>query len=369
MNPTVRNYIQIIENLENVVVIDYFNFENIKRPHPESLIIFLPFALLGKTSDHFKRAYSRLQKAYYIPKKKSINYDLASRYYNVFKEIYSRSKSSIALLLEYDLHALLEDDLMLHYIKRESDYLLLAGPELYDTNYHRHQKPDIDMVKFNRGFEFLEVNKRRIISMSHFVDLSEFSNIDSLYYKNRFFSSPGAKYLNRKIFISQYLTSVKSDYFRSTLDTFIVKILWQLPFQSFKIQFGKFYFTKIIKNSFFAYTCGSTAGFFVRKFLEIPINGTCMITHNYEFLKSLGLIDGEHFLNLDDIETQEILANAKILDCQNIRVKEIINNSRKFIFKKHSTAAYVGYLDSTFKRIQKNEFCGSYWQAGEYKFH
>ena len=306
-NATTRNFVSIIEKMDNVTVVDYSNFKKFIDYNEDTLVIYLPFTLFGVDLKQYNRVYSRLSKAYNVPLKNIINFDIASQYYKVFLNIYSLSTKTISLLSEYDPHALLEDGLMINYLKRDTDYLLLSGPELYDFEFHLNQCPDIDMKKFIKAYDFLKINKKRIISLGHFVDISEFSCIDEIKLKNRVCSAPGARYINRKLFISNYVSLRNIDYLKSIFDFFFLKFIWRLPIPKFKISISKYYFDNIIKRSIFTYTCGSTAGFFIRKFLEIPSYSSCMITHNYKFLYNLGFIEGVHYFNLDDIETQQLL--------------------------------------------------------------
>lgn len=366
-NATTRNFVSIIEKMDNVTVVDYSNFEKFKNYNHDTLVIYLPFTLFGVDLKQYNRVYSRLSKAYNVPLKNVITFDIASKFYKVFFNIYNQSTKTIALLSEYDPHALLEDGLMINYLQRDTDYLLLSGPELYDVEFHKKQKPDIDMVKFDRAYNFLKMNEKRIISLSHFVDISEFSCIDELKIKSRVCSAPGARYLNRKLFISNYVSSNMVDYLKSMLDFFILKLIWRIPVPKFKIGISKYYFDNIIKSSVFTYTCGSTAGFFIRKFLEIPVYSSCLITHNYKFLEALGFKDGLHYLNFDDLKTQQLIKNTDLNNFQEGKITEVIKTSRRLIFNNHSTFSYFKYLKITFSRIQEGKFNGSYWSNGEYK--
>ena len=49
---TVRNYVNLIENMENVEVVDCSNFRHVKIEN-NPLIIFLPFTLFGINKKQF----------------------------------------------------------------------------------------------------------------------------------------------------------------------------------------------------------------------------------------------------------------------------------------------------------------------------
>jgi hypothetical protein len=368
-NPTSRNYINIIENMPNVTIIDCYNFKDVNIDD-NSLLIFLPFTLFGINENQFISTSKRIKKAYFAPNFKNIDFELANNYYNVFNRAYLNSKNTIAILTEYDPHALIEDKLITNFINRDTDYLLLAGPELYDFNFHNNQHPDIDMNKFNKAYHFLSENRNRIISLMHFMDISEFSRIDDLYCKkNRLRSAPGARYLNRKLFLENQVTKNRTDYFKSIFDYLILKSIWQIPLPKLKIKLIKIYFDNIIKNSVFTYTCGSTAGFFIRKFLEIPANNSCLVTHNYKFLKSLGFVENQHYLQIENIidfaSPKDFYSNLEAFK----KVHLIILNSRKLIFEKHSIISHHQYLLDTIDKIKNKTFNGSYWEDGYYKFY
>ena len=368
-NATIRNYINIIENMQNVTIVDCFNFRDVKIDD-NPIVIYLPFTLFGISVNQFISVSNRIKKAYVAPNFRKIDFELANNYYCMFHRVYSNSKHTIAILTEYDPHALLEDDLISNYINRDTDYFLLAGHELYDFTLHDTQKPDIDMTRFNRAYQFLYENRNRVISLSHFVDISEFSRIDDFYFKkNRLRSAPGARYLNRKRFIEIHVTKNRFDSFKTFFDYFILKSIWQIPWPKLKIKLSKIYFDNIIKSSVFTYTCGSTAGFFIRKFIEIPAYNSCLVTHNYKFLKSLGFVENQHYLQIENIidfaSPKDFYSNLEAFK----KVHLIILNSRKLIFEKHSIISHHQYLLDTIDSIKNKTFNGSYWEDGYYKFY
>jgi hypothetical protein len=368
-NATIHNYINIIENMQNVTIVDCHNFRNVNIDDT-SIIIYLPFTLFGINENQFQSVSNRIKKAYFAPNFKKIDFEIANNYYSLFHRVYLNSKHTIAILTEYDPHALLEDKLITNYINRDTDYFLLAGPELYDFNFHNTQIPDIDMNKFNQAYQFLYENRSRIISLSHFMDISEFSRIDDLYYKKtRLRSAPGARYLNRKLFLENHVTKNRIDSFKSIFDYLILKSIWQIPWPKLKIKLSKIYFDNIIKSSIYTYTCGSTAGFFIRKFLEIPVYNSCLVTHNYKFLKSLGFLENQHYLQIEDIldldSPKDFYVNQETFK----KIHTIILNSRKLIFEKHSIISHQQYLVDTIVKIKNKTFNGSYWEDGSYKFY
>ena len=370
LNPTIRLYVDIIENLDNVDLVDYSNFKDFSNFNDDVLVIFLPFTLLGVDLEQYNRIYPRLSKSYNVPLKDNISFDLANSYFDVFRNIHCQSTKTVSILFEYDVHALLEDGLMMNFMKRSTDFLLLSGPEFFDPEFHMNQESDIDMSKFWRGYDFLKSNEKKIISMGHIVNMSEFSYIEILQKKSRLRSAPGARYLNRKIFISNYVSLNILDLLKSYLDFIILKLVLHFPFKCLKMKFLNTYFTKIIRSSLFTYTCGSTAGFSIRKFLEIPANCSILVTHNYKFLNALGFKEGIHYLNFDNADTRDLIRKLDIYnDYSMVKLKDIVVNSRKLVFKKHSMFSYIGYLQKTFLRIQEDNFNGSYWEDGYYKFY
>jgi hypothetical protein len=368
-NPTTRNYINVIESMQNVRIVDCFNFKDVAVDE-DSLLIFLPFTLFGINENAFKSVDKRIKMAYFAPNFKNIDFERANDYYFMFNRVYSNSKHTIAILTEYDPHALLEDKLITSLIMRNTDYFLLAGPEFYDFNLHNTQKPDIDMDKFNEAYQFLVKNRYRIISLSHCMDFSEVSRIDDLYKKKyRVRSAPGVRYLNRKIFLKNQATKYIADYFKSFFDYLILKLLRQIPWKKLRINLYNKYFINIIKSSVFTYTCGSTAGFFVRKFLEIPANNSCLVTHNYKFLKTLGFIENQHYLRVENMinldSPADFVRNQEAFE----KITSIIVNSKKLIFEKHSIISHHQYLIKTILKIKNETFNGSYWEDGSYKFY
>ncbi len=355
--------------MQNVSVVDCFNFNKVTVDE-NALVVFLPFTLFGINENLFTSVSRRIKMAYFAPNFKNIDFERANDYYCMFNRVYSNSKYTIAILTEYDPHALLEDKLVMSYISRDTDYFLLAGPELYDFNLHHTQKPDIDMTKFFEAYQFLDENRNRIISLSHCVDISEFSRIDDLYSKkNRVRSAPGVRYLNRKIFLEHQVTKSKTDYLKSIFDYLILKSIWQIPLNELRIKLFKKYFYSIIKSSVFTYTCGSTAGFFVRKFLEIPANNSCLLTHNYKFLKALGFIENKHYLLIEDMLDLDSPKDFYKKHDTFEKIFSIIMNSRKLVYEKHSIISNHVYITDTILKINEEAFNGSYWEDGSYRFY
>ena len=80
-----------------------------------------------------------------------------------------------------------------------------------------------------------------------------------------------------------------------------MKILYKIPISKIKHTLLHQHFTKQITNSKFCFTCGSTAGYLVRKFFEIPICGSIMVTFNYTFLQNCGFLANVHYIPINDI--------------------------------------------------------------------
>ena len=70
--------------------------------------------------------------------------------------------------------------------------------------------------------------------------------LDEIKLKNRVCSAPGARYINRKLFISNYVSLRNIDYLKSIFDFFFLKFIWRLPIPKFKISISKYYFDNIL---------------------------------------------------------------------------------------------------------------------------
>ena len=104
----------------------------------------------------------------------------------------------------------------------------------------------------------------------------------------------------------------------------------------------------------------------ITKFFEIPIRNSVLISQNIKGLNPLGFKNGSNII----ISEPDQLAKVE---------KWLVNNPKKkrkncyewtkINFKnKHIYESRIKYIKSTFKRILKSEFKGSFWKKGGYYF-
>ena len=121
-----------------------------------------------------------------------------------------------------------------------------------------------------------------------------------------------------------------------------------------------------IKHSKFAFTCGGTSGYFIRKFLEIPAACTVMICPEYRFFKRLGFNKYVNYVPFDPIEENLEDLENKLQKKSQFSPTEIIKNTQTLLRNDHSLSARKKQLQKALVQISKNRFMGSYWEDGKF---
>jgi len=378
ISPTTRLYHEMLEATPGVVTVSLDNYADLSlsRASPD-VVVFTPFVFLGKSREIFANHISRLNRAYNVPSPSLVTFEQCERYFQAFLEMRARSPSSVALMTEYDLHAMNEEDPMISLGQRETDYFLMTGPELYDLDQHvqgnltkTNFDHDLNADSVRRGYDFIVAKQHRIVSLPHVMATQEFYLSSAIRHgaKSRRISVPGSSYAPRRAAVSE----VVSQYPRETVLHLIDKIAYRagrvIPDTSLRQRFLAGYFQKLITASRISFTCGSTSGYFVRKFIEIPAFGSCLCTFNYSFLAHLGLRPDIHYLPIETIKEIGVYIE-KLHDPEFMQhVIDCTIAAHNQILKCHSVYARHKQLGDTLQLIIQGRFSGSYWDDGEYKY-
>ena len=378
LNPTTRLYHEMLEATPGVITVSLDNYADstIGRALPE-VVVFTPFVFLGKSRGIFANTISRLKGSYNVPLLPLVTFEQCERYLQAFLEMRARSPNSVALMTEYDLHAMNEEDDAISLGQRETDYFLLSGPELYD--FDLHVRGNISKTNFNhdlnadsvrRGYDFIMAKQHRILSLPHVMAPQEFYLSSAIRHGAKFrrISVPGASYAPRRAAVSEIL----SQYPRENVLHLIDKIAYRagrfIPNTLLRKRFLNGYYQKLITASRISFTCGSTSGYFVRKFLEIPAFGSCLCTFNYSFLANLGLRPDIHYLPIETVKEIGVYIE-KLNDPEFMQhVIDCTIAAHNQILKSHSIYARHRQFGHTLQLIIQGRFSGSYWDDGEYKY-
>ena len=378
ISPTTRLYHEMLEATSGVVTVSLDNYADfsLSRASPD-VVVFTPFVFLGKSREIFANHISRLNRAYNVPFLPLVTFEQCERYFQAFLEMRARSPSSVALMTEYDLHAMNEEDPMIALGQRETDYFLMSGPEFYDLDQHvqgniskTNFSHDLNPDSVRRGYDFIVAKQHRIVSSPHVIDTQEFYLSSAIRHgaKSRRISVPGASYAPRRAAVSEVVSQYPRDFFLHLIDKVAYRAGRVIPDSSLRQRFLAGYFQKLITASRISFTCGSTSGYFVRKFIEIPAFGSCLCTFNYSFLAHLGLRPDIHYLPIEAAKEIGVYIE-KLHDPEFMQhVIDCTIAAHNQILKCHSVYARHRQLGDTLQLIIQGRFSGSYWDDGEYKY-
>lgn len=378
LNPTTRLYHEMLEATRGVVTVSLDNYTDISISSASpDVVVFTPFVFLGESREIFANSISRLNRIYNVPFISLVTFEQCEKYLQAFLEMRARSPSSVALMTEYDIHSITEEDPMIALGERETDYFLMSGPELYD--FDQHVQGSISETNFSRdlnedsvrkGYDFIVAKQHQIVSLPHVMAAQEFYLSSAIMHgtKSRRISVPGASYAPRRAAVSEVISQYSLEKALHLIDNIAYRAGRIIPNTSLRKRFLNRYYQKLITASRITFTCGSTSGYFVRKFIEIPAFGSCLCTFNYSFLARLGLRPNIHYLPIETVE--EISAYIEKLHDSEF-MQHIIDctiTAHNHILKHHSVFARHKQLGKTLQLIIQGKFHGSYWDDGEYKF-
>ena len=367
LNKTVSCMVSVVSSLPGVRVV------GISDPPPKlpaRIVIYMPFVFMGRSREAFHTALSRLRKAY-TANLNHVNYDKAHEYYNDFLAARERADEGVAILNEYDLHALTHQDFVVQFAEERLDYLIFSGPELFDNTLHSAEpKKDLVPGEVAAGLEYLTQRLSRVISLPHTISPSEFVRTDaqSLTTKTRLVSVPGVGYTARNHANRVLAKYSLSSFGAAVFDRAYYATLRKVPVSTVRTRLLWRHFAQSIQRSHITMTCGSSAGYFVRKFIEIPAMGSCLCTFDYAFLSRVGFRAGVNFLPLNTVEDLgDYVVRARDPEFAS-QIAEYSAAGAHTVYNLHSTIARTQQLSQTLCQIAEGRFKGSFWSEGQYLF-
>ncbi|TFH48533.1 MAG: glycosyltransferase family 1 protein [Lysobacterales bacterium] len=127
------------------------------------------------------------------------------------------------------------------------------------------------------------------------------------------------------------------------------------------IQWG---FRHALRQSKYAFTCGSVLRWPIRKFFEIPINGAVLVCEPPHGFEALGFRDR---VNAVVCDAKDILGANEWLIADQARAQEIATAGQDLVLRKHSVEARARQIGSSLQRIVAGSFSGSRWREGEFE--
>lgn len=327
----INSWLQLNENFDIIFTDSYvFEQENIisrSKPFLGDFIRFEPV-------DYFKNAQS-LQNLF-------LNY-----------------KGKKVFIANFDTYGI-SDDMIQRLV--DSDSLVIDGG--ISTNRLKSEVEEVYKSKCygnDNWFSFVNTFKSRIISVPHFISMTEF-DFQPLDNRKYLFNVIGAPYQERKKAF-ELLTPTqkivkKINYYRSSINSRRITKLSFSDLTELRIK----YLSEISQTKF-CYCSGGPWLSPVRKYFEIPARGAVAIGWPCNGFENLGFVDGVNFISaINNKMIKEVISDFNIEDIQ-----AIATNGRSLIWEKHSDWARAIQLSESFQLILNNKFHGSYWENGSYK--
>jgi len=211
-------------------------------------------------------------------------------------------------------------------------------------------------------YNYVDKYRDKIISFPFFIHSMEFESTP-LERRKYFYHVPGTGYAERKK--AKELLGLKAKMIDNR-DLLMEKFRWYFfkkMNQNIMDRLQKEYAIKIA-NSKICYASGSSVRANVRKYFEIPAKGALMLCQRCTGFDNLGFKDGHNCIVVEDNER----IKQVLTDFDDEKYQVIASNGRDLIWHKHSEISRIKQFSESLKRILKNDFRGSYWENGNYKF-
>jgi hypothetical protein len=186
--------------------------------------------------------------------------------------------------------------------------------------------------------------------------------------KSRRISVPGIGYAARDAAINMLTELSLFDWGCANLDRAVYAAGRRLPWPRIRQGLLWSYLTHTISNSRITMTCGSTSGYFVRKFLEIPALGSCLCTFNYAFLPRLGFHQDSEYLPIDSPANIRVHLERMQDPAFSEHLITCALSAMSTVRRLHSMPARFVQLKETLAHIARSDFRGSYWSGGAYRY-
>ena len=111
------------------------------------------------------------------------------------------------------------------------------------------------------------------------------------------------------------------------------------------IAMSNYLYFDLIKKSKLCFVDGGRMEYVVTKYLEVPALGSLLISPKLNSMKRYGLIAGEHFFDVEEVNFDDLI-NLKVIE-----KNKIFEQSRNLIWEKHRTNKRIDQLMLLLKKI------------------
>jgi hypothetical protein len=217
----------------------------------------------------------------------------------------------------------------------------------------------------DRWHDFVAANAGRVVPLLHFVADDEFCFV-SLAHRPRTWSVPGTRYearqraveaLSRRGITTRRRLPVAGMLSRAGLRPFSWH--WFLAYYQDS-------FREEIRQSRYAFTCGSALGYPIRKFFEIPAMGSVLACVPCQGFEELGF---RHGINAFASPPESLPDLTRELEADSGRAQAVADAGRELVATRHSLNARAEQLALALERLVSGRWRGAVWRAGELVLH
>ncbi len=211
---------------------------------------------------------------------------------------------------------------------------------------------------------FLKQNKETIISCPQFVDEEEGSNI-RIYNRPRDWACLGADY-NSRVVARQVLDAEgfkRPGKWMPVAFALASKVRFNMYNKYWTLSAIQAGFRRALRSARYTYTCGSVLKWPIRKFFEVPVNGSVLVCAKPTGFDSLGFEDR---INAVVSEPRDLIEIHQWLSADIDRAQHIADAGRELVLTKHSVGARSKQIEQAFCLIRQKKFFGSIWANGEF---
>lgn len=356
INPNYQNYFRILESVFNM---DYvgpgFEISDI-----DSKIDRYQFVIVDATLLFYQGQLSALRGGHKKARKKNIH-DFYSRSQSVIREL-----NNVILIFNYDPYHISQKEIDILW--KVEPYILCLPKEFWaHTDLMKNIQNESFYEKVNNNWHtFVNQYNHKIIPIQGVILDSEFylSNLSNRAYD---INIPGVEYFRRKVMfeVVRNNTSIKLSQHTSLKRKALSRFL-RFTGSASALRLYQGSFVKQLRNSKSCYTNGSELGYAIRKYFEIPANGSLLLCDKFYGFDNFGFVDGCNCIVVNEHSIEDVVLDIKESPD---KYHDMQRNAFNLIKKTHGEEARKIQLRSAIDKIQKNSFAGGFWKSGQMELY
>lgn len=219
----------------------------------------------------------------------------------------------------------------------------------------------------DRWYDFVNDNRARIISSPAMVSETEFY-WDRIEKRSSAWMVQGARYYKRVLLrenLKKHGIPCKGEALANWI-SFLNRVDPKLLTKPLVRNLFNFFWQERFRRSKFAYTCGSSLGFPIRKYFEIPASGALLLADKCNGFSALGFRDKENSLIIDVTYISEV---GEWLQNNTELIQKIAKSGQELVWNKHTISARAKQYKKAINAIYSKQFFGSKWVNGNFQLN